>query len=196
MTPPGWDDEENEDDAPWMDGVEDELVDEEELEAEDDEFLDDDEDEEFDDDAEEEDEDELEPMIEEGEALIEEGEYAEALELFREAAERFPESPLAAFHLGHTALMLFSDGFDENTPDAWKDDDDLESYFEEAMSAFDTALSLDAAYYPALNDQGALHMMTGNIDAAIECLERSLDANEDQDEIAEMVQQAKSQRGE
>ncbi|MBI5154007.1 tetratricopeptide repeat protein [Candidatus Poribacteria bacterium] len=190
MACPGWDAEEEEP-APWIGDYEGGFEDEEdgfEEEEESEEALLDDEYEYEEESAEEEDEDELEAMIEEGEALIEEGEYASALQLFREAVERFPESPTAQYHVGQTSLMLFTDGVtaDEN----WRDDDELVAYQEEAASAFEAALAMDDEFYPALNGQGALYMLLDNSAAATECWERSLDINPDQVEIQEALESA------
>ncbi len=188
MTPPGWEEEEEED-SPWMEEYDDDYGDED-LEEDDEDYLDD-EYAEYEESEDEEEEDELESLIDEGEALIEEGEYLQALELFREAAERFPDSSLAVFHVGQTALMLFTDGV-ESTAN-WEDDDDLMGFYDEAMTAFDSALSLDDEYYPALNGQGALLMVGDNIDAAIECWEKSLDIHADQEEIEAALVEARSQ---
>lgn len=194
MAPPRWEDEENEETSLLGEYEDDELEDDE-LEDED-EFFDGDDDveeldEDYDSDDDELEDDDLEALIDEGEALIEEGEYHEALRIFREATERFPESPYAHYHVGQTALMMFSDGLEETSD--WEDDDDLSSLNEEAQTAFDSALSLDADFYPALNGQGALFMVLGIQQSAIEYWEKSLSINPDQDDITEAVEEAKSQ---
>lgn len=186
MVPRGW--EEEAEDAAWTDEYDDEFEDEE-FDDEEEELLEEDEFE--DEEPEEEDEDELEALIDEGEALIEEGEYGAALDLFREAAERFPESPLAIYKVGHTALMLFSDGVEETNN--WQDDDDLAGFYEEALNAFDAAITLDAEYYPALNGQGALYMVAENIEAALDCWQRSVDISPDQEEILTALEEARRQ---
>lgn len=197
MVPRGWE-EASDDDPQSLDEYEAELGEEEEdLEEEDgddDAFLEEDDDlGEYDDDEEVEDdqeEDELQSLIDEGEALIEEGEYGQALELFREASERFPESPLALYHVGQTALMLFTDTMD---PDSnWQDDDDLSAFYEEAQSAFESALALDEGFYPALNGQGALFMVVNKPAEAIDCWQRSLDITPDQEDISQAIEEARS----
>lgn len=197
MVPRGWE-EQNEEDPQNLDEFEAELGEEEEdleeEEGDDDALLDEDDDlgeyDEDDDVEADEEEDELQSLIDEGEALIEEGEYGSALELFREASERFPESPLALYHVGQTALMLFTDTMD---PDSnWQDDDDLTSHYEEAQSAFESALSLDEGFYPALNGQGALFMVVSNPAAAIDCWQRSLDIMPDQEDITQAIDEARS----
>ncbi len=197
MASPRWEDEENDETSLLGEYEDDELEEEEEFE-EDDEFFEGEDDLE---DLEDEDyesgednelgDDELEALIDEGEALIEEGEYQEALVIFREATERFPESSYAHYHVGQTALMMFTDGLEE-TP-MWQDDDDLSGFYEEAQNAFDAALTLDAEFYPALNGQGALFMVVNNLQAAIECWEKSLSINEEQEDILEAVAEAKKQ---
>lgn len=194
MVPPGWDEDEEE--GAFLDGLSNgyhpggmDAYDDDE-----DGFYDGDDDfEEVDEDAEVEvageEDDDLEALIDEGEALIEEGEYEAALELFREASERFPDNPLAAYHVGQTALMMFTDGID-NEPN-WKDDDDLVALYEEALGAFDMAISLEDDYYPAYNGLGALHMLTNATRAAVEAWERSLAINADQDEVPTVLKQAK-----
>lgn len=197
MVPRGWE-EQSDEDPQNLDEFEAELGEEEEdleeeEEADDDGFLNEDGEFEIDDDEEveeDEEEDELQSLIDEGEALIEEGEYGSALELFREASERFPESPLALYHVGQTALMMFTDGLDVDSN--WQDDDDLSSFYEESQSAFESALSLDEEFYPALNGQGALLMVVNNPAAAIDCWQRSLDIMPDQEDITQAIDEARS----
>ncbi len=192
MAPPRWEDEENEETSLLGEYEDDELEDED-LEEEDEFFEGDDledlEDEYDSDESELGDDDDLDSLIDEGEALIEEGEYTEALRIFRETTERFPESPYAHYHVGQTALMMFSDGLEE-TP-AWEDDDDLSSLNEEAQNAFDSALTIDSDFYPALNGQGALYMVLGAHQSAIECWEKSLLINPDQEDIVEAIEEAR-----
>jgi tetratricopeptide (TPR) repeat protein len=190
MPPPGWD-EEVEEDSPWMEDYEDDLADEEEFEEEEDDF---EEEEEFvdleeEDGKEDEDADDLESLIDEAEALIEEAEYERALELFREATERFAESAEAAYKLGDTALMLFANGVESSA--SWEDDDDLAALYEEAINGFETALSIDADDYQSLNGLGTLYMVAGNVAAAVENWERSLELNGDQDEIEAALEEAR-----
>lgn len=191
MTPPEW--EEEDEGSAWIDEFVDD--DDEELEAEEDQPVlgEDEEEEEFDDEApEEEDEDELESLIEEGEALIEEGEYGQALEIFREASERFSDRPIALYHLGQTALMVLSDAIEEDGDhSSWQDDDELVGLYEEALNAFDVALSVDEEFYPALNGQGALYLVVDNRAAAVECWERSLEIEPDQEDISQVLEETK-----
>ena len=192
MVPPAWDEEE-EDDA-LLDGLSNgydnnDIADYGD-EDEDDSFEDEDEEEYDDEEVVDEEEDELEALIDEGEALIEEGEYAAALELFREACDRFPDNPWASYHVGQTALMMFTDGI-ENEPN-WQDDDDLVGLHEEALNAFETAISLDEEYYPALNGLGALYILTRSPKLAVEAWEKSLAANPDQEDIEAALDQARS----
>ena len=189
MMPPDWAEEEEEEAAEWEEnydaGFEDDEYDEEE------DFLDDEyglEDEEADDDGES---DDLDDMIEEGNTLVEEGEYEAALTIFREAAERFPESPEAVFRVGHAALLLFTDGVEETLN--WRDDDDVSAAYEEALNAFENALSIDAEHTQALNSQGALYMVAENPKLAIECWERSIELDPEQDEIEAAIAQARLQ---
>ncbi len=191
MIPPGW--EEAEEDEEWLDESENGLTGGG-FEQNDDELFDDEEDFADGDDIQSDEEDELEELIDEGEALIEEGLYQEALETFREAAERYNESAEAIFHLGHTAMLLFSDGATGNP--SWEEDDELTSLFEEALGAFDTALGLDGEYYPALNSQGTLHYAAGNVKAAFEAWELSLDIEPEQEDIAEVLEEARTQAAE
>lgn len=190
MVPPGWNEEEEEE---WIEDSEEKFADDDlGDDGEDMEYLDEDDDDLSDDaELEDEEEDELEALIDEGEALIEEGRYQEALDVFREAAERYNESAEAIFHVGHTAMLLFSDGAAENS--AWKDDDDLASHHEEALGAFEQALALDPEYYPALNGQGTLHFAAGNVQAACEAWEQSLAIESDQDDITEVLDEARAQ---
>lgn len=197
MLSPGWEEEEG-DDVGWIEPVDEEEGFGEDYESDDEEEFYGDEDfevydeEDLDDDVEDEEEDsDLDVLINEGEALIEEGEYDEALNLFREALERFPESPLAAYHVGQTTLMMFSDGIGADT--VWQDDDELAGYFDESLSAFETALGLDENYYPALNSLGALQMLVDNPKAAIEAWERSLDIDDDQEDIIAALEEARAQ---
>ena len=192
MTPPNWD-EAMEQDSPWIDEYEEEsysspgsplIEDEENIYDEEDM-----EDEEFED-AEAE-EDELEALIDEGEALIEEGEYDAAMAQFREAFERFPESEEAACHVGETALMLFTDGIEELANGDWEDDDDLQAYWDEGTGAFEAALGIDEECYPALNGLGAFQLLVGNREQALDYWERSLDINEDQEDITAALEDAK-----
>lgn len=193
MTPPGWDEEEEDEESAWMDDYDDEFAEEEGMGDEEEDFLDD-EYGEFDDDesnGDDEDEDELESLIDEGEALIEEADYQGALELFREAVERFPESAEAAFKLGSTALMIFTDGV-ETSPN-WEDDDDLVGFYEDAVNGFDAALSIDPEDYQIFNGLGAVYMMADNLEAAIENWERSLELNAEQEDILEAIEEARAQ---
>lgn len=188
MTPPGWDEEEDSwsdeesEESSYSDSYGDKSFGDEEDEFYDDDFVETP--------SEGGEEDDLETMISEGEALIEEGEYQQALDLFVEAAERFNENPLAIFHVGQTYLMLFGDMVE--TDQNWKSDDEIVSYKEEAESAFETALSLDEEYYPALNGLGSLALLTGDGAEAVEYWSRSLEIAEDQDEIKEGLKEAKT----
>lgn len=185
MIPHEW--EQEEDDAPWMEEYDEGFGEDSEIEDEDDEILDDDEEENSEDDG----EDELEDLIAEGDTLLEEGEYAEALDIFRRAAERFPESPEAVCKAGHAALMLFSDGIDETQ--SWQDDDDLASYHEEALDAFETTLGMDEDFVDALNGLGALFMLTDNVSGACESWEKSLEIDPDQPDIESALEEARTQ---
>lgn len=185
MIPREW--EAEDDDAPWMGEYDEEFGEDSDLEDEDDEeLLDDD-----DDNAGDDDEDELEDLIAEGDTLMEEGEYQQALEIFREAAERFPENPSAVCKVGHAALMLFTDGVEETSN--WEDDDDLAAHHEEALGAFETTLSMDEEYVDALNGLGALYMLTDRVEEACEAWERSTQVDPDQDEIIEALEAARTQ---
>jgi len=189
MLPPGW--EEKEEEEAWYEDSSEYGEDSFEG-SEDDDFLEGD-DPEIADDAELEDdeESELEELIDEGEALIEEGKYEDALNLFREAQERYNESAEAACHVGYAATLIFSAAV--VTSASWEDDDELANLFEEAINSFDTSLSLDPEYYPALNGLGSLHMAAGNVESAIECWQASLDADSDQEDIVEQLDEARAQ---
>ncbi len=188
MMPPGW--EEAEEDDEWLEESENGFSNDGFKEDQDD-YYEDEEDLADDSDIESDEEDELEELIDEGEALIEEGLYQEALDTFREAAERYNESAEAVFHVGHTAMLLFSDSATDNP--SWEEDDELASLFEEALSAFDTAISLDGEYYPALNGQGTLHYAAGNIKLAFEAWELSLEIEPDQEDIEAVLEEARAQ---
>jgi len=182
MIPREW--EEDEEDGPWIDEYDEDFGDDDGIDDDDDDLEDDD------DDPAEDEEDELEDLIAEGDTLLEEGEYEQALGLFREAAERFPESPLAVCKVGHANLMLFTDGVEETSN--WEDDDDLAGWYEEALTAFDAALSIDEEFVDALNGQGALYMLADKGDDAIECWQRSLEIDPDQADIAAALADAQS----
>ncbi|MDX1972551.1 MAG: tetratricopeptide repeat protein [Candidatus Sumerlaeia bacterium] len=138
----------------------------------------------------EDDESELDDLIAEGEALLEEGEYHQAIQLFTDAAERFNDDPTAIFHVGYAYMLLFSEMVEND--DHWQVNDELVTYRDEAENAFETALSLDEEFYPAMNAYGALFACTGNFREAVSYWERSLDLYDDQPEIAEAVQEARS----
>lgn len=189
MVPPGWDeDEENdpfleeEEESEFSSNYNPTFDEENEEDYYDDEFVDTP--------SEDEEVDELDALISEGEALIEEGEYQQALELFIEAAERFNDNPLAIFHVGQTYLMLFTDFAEVEAH--WEDDDDLVTYKEEAENAFETSLSLDEEYYPSLNGLGALALLTGQTTQAIEYWKQSLEISEEQEDIQQALEEAKS----
>ncbi len=189
MVPPEWEDEEE----AWSEEYEESefgdsyggnpLADEED---DDDDYYEDD----FVETPTEDDDNELETLLGEGEALVEEGEFQKAIEIFTDAAERFNEDPLAIFHVGQAYLLLFSEMVE--TDDRWQNNDDLVSYKEEAENAFETALSLDENYYPALNGLGSLYASMGELAEGIDYWEKSLDIFDDQPEILEAVQEAKS----
>ncbi|MEQ8819845.1 MAG: tetratricopeptide repeat protein [Sumerlaeia bacterium] len=142
--------------------------------------------------AAEDEEDDLTTLIEEGESLIESSDYAEAMEHFQDLAERYSDEPVILYNLGQAALMLFTEGMDDNEGHgSWEDDADLVALYEEAMNAFDAALAIDEEHVPSLNGQGALFMVADNVDAAIECWERSLELDPEQEDIAEALEEAK-----
>ncbi len=132
--------------------------------------------------------DDLEALLEEGERMAEEGDIAKALEIFTEAVESYPDSPLSHYNLAVSHYMALRETLDESA--LWEDIVDEEGHYEEAVAGFERTLELDEEFTPTMNNLARLLALRDRFADAIALLERSLaidpgqeDATEDLEEI-------------
>ena len=169
------------------DEIEDESFD---LEDEDGEFLDDEEeDEEYADDDEGNEFTDLDSVVEEGEELLEAGEYAKAIELLAGGIEAFADAPQLYYLLGLASTEALKEDMAHN--ELWEKDSDLVEMYEQAVSAFEEALNLEAEHLGSLNALGTLYALRGNYESAINCWEKSIEVEPDQQPVLDDIRMAR-----
>jgi len=169
------------------DEIEDESFD---LEDEDGEFLDDeDEDEEYADDDEGNEFADLDSVVEEGEELLEAGEYAKAIELLAGGIEAFADAPQLYYLLGLASTEALKEDMAHN--ELWEKDTDLVEMYEQAVSAFEEALNLEPEHLGSLNALGTLYALRGNHESAINCWEKSIEVEPDQQPVLDDIRMSR-----
>ncbi|MDX2175241.1 MAG: tetratricopeptide repeat protein [Candidatus Sumerlaeia bacterium] len=128
-------------------------------------------------------------VAEEAEEMIDAGEYRRAIALLQRAVEEFPEEAELHYLLGLAGLEMFRDDIADN--EEWTADEDMVETYESAVTSLDEAVQLKPDHANALNGLAILYMMRNNLDAAIKCWEKSLEIDEDQEDIIKELEEAR-----
>ncbi|AXA35442.1 MAG: tetratricopeptide repeat protein [Candidatus Hydrogenedentota bacterium] len=120
----------------------------------------------------------VEEYLEAGEARATAEELEQAVEILREAANRWPDNPQVHYELGVCIFMLLESRLAHL--DLWENLAEDEALAEEAVSAFETAIALDPQMAEAYTNLGNLLALRGRVRKAIQLWEKSLELNPDQ----------------
>jgi tetratricopeptide (TPR) repeat protein len=122
--------------------------------------------------------------------LSDAGRYDEAIQMLRELAEQYPESPLPHHNLSVIYLLRLQEDYEHL--EVWEDLSDDEKVFEQAVSEAEAALALQESFVPALNNLGTLFALRGWWQDAINQWERSLSEEPGQPLVREDLAEARS----
>jgi len=106
------------------------------------------------------------------------GRLAEAIDILREAGERYPDSAIAQFNLGTALLLAVKE--DKAHNELWESLSDEEDLLQQAIVAFQNAIDRDPHLLPAYNNLARALALHGRTDDALLVWERSLQLNPDQ----------------
>lgn len=122
--------------------------------------------------------DNLDDYLATAEKVGSEGRLAEAIDILREAGERYPDSAIAQFNLGTALLLAVKE--DKAHNELWESLSDEEDLLQQAIVAFQNAIDRDSHLLPAYNNLARALALHGRTDDAILVWERSLQLNPDQ----------------
>lgn len=125
--------------------------------------------------------DSLEDYFATSEQVAHEGRLDEAVDVMREAVQRFPESPTGAYNLGVALFLRVKK--DREHQEMWEDLADDEQLAAEAISALESALEADPKFVEAYNNLARLYSLTGRKAEAVACWKKSLEIKPDQPEV-------------
>ncbi|MGI8905540.1 MAG: tetratricopeptide repeat protein [Candidatus Sumerlaeaceae bacterium] len=129
--------------------------------------------------------DSLEEYLATGERIANEGRLDEAVDLMREATQRYPDSPTGRYNLGVALFLRLRE--DKQHLDLWEDLADDEQLADEAMVSLEAAIERDGGFIQAYNNLARIYALRGRSDDAIRTWERSLSIQPDQPTVqAEM----------
>lgn len=129
--------------------------------------------------------DSLEEYLATGERIANEGRLDEAVDVMREATQRYPESPTGRYNLGVALFLRVRE--DRAHLDLWEDLAGDEQLVEEAITALEGAIERDGGFVQAYNNLARLYALRGRSDEALATWKRSLEIMPDQPTVqAEM----------
>jgi tetratricopeptide (TPR) repeat protein len=129
--------------------------------------------------------DSLEEYLATGERIANEGRLEEAVDLMREATQRYPESPTGRYNLGVALFLRLREG--KEHLDIWEDLAGDEQLANEAMASLEGAIERDPGFVQAYNNLAKIYALRNRPEDAIRTWERSLSIQPGQDTIrAEM----------
>ena len=138
--------------------------------------------------------DTIEEYISTAERLAEEGRVDEAVDILREATDKYPQNAHAYYDLGVTIFMKLRE--DLAHLELWENLADDEELAEECHFAFQSAIQRDPTMVAAYTNLGTLLALRGRVRKAIESWEKSLELNPNQPELAADVAMYRSQLNE
>src|SRR3954454_297047 len=101
--------------------------------------------------------DSLEEYLATGERIANEGRLDEAVDLMREATQRYPESPTGRYNLGVALFLRVRE--DRAHLDLWEDLAGDEQLVEEAITALEGAIERDGGFVQAYNNLARLYAL-------------------------------------
>lgn len=137
--------------------------------------------------------DSLEEYLSTGERVANEGRLDEAVDIMREATQRYPESPTGRYNLGVALFLRLRE--DKEHLDLWEDLADDEELAEEAMVSLEAAIERDPAFLQAYNNLARIYALRGRSEDAIRTWERSLSFQPDQPTVQAEMELYKSRMG-
>jgi tetratricopeptide (TPR) repeat protein len=125
--------------------------------------------------------DSLDDYIDVSEQVAREGRLDEAVDVLREATQRYPESPTGQYNLGVALFLRVKQ--DREHLELWENLADDEQFASEAIDALEAAIAADAGFVQAYNNLGRLYALKGRRQEACDTWEKSLKLNPEQPEI-------------
>jgi len=129
--------------------------------------------------------DSLDEYLATGEKVAREGRLAEAVDLMREATNRFPESATGKYNLGVALFLRLRE--DKAHLELWEDLADDEQLADEAIVALEGAIDSDPSFVAAYNNLARLYALRNRSEEALAMWGRSLELDPNQETVrAEM----------
>lgn len=125
--------------------------------------------------------DSLEEYLATSEKVAKDGRLDEAVELMREATDRYPESPTGRYNLGVALFLRVRE--DKAHLELWEDLAGDEQMADEAIVALQGAIERDPAFTQAYNNLARLYALRGRSQDAVQCWEQSLAVDGTQDDV-------------
>ncbi len=137
--------------------------------------------------------DSLEEYLATGEKIANEGRLDEAVQIMREATQRYPESPTGRYNLGVALFLRVRE--DKEHLDIWEDLAGDEQLADEAMTNLEAAIERDPGFVQAYNNLARIYALRGRSEDAVRTWERSLAIQPVQDTIQAEMELYKSRMG-
>lgn len=128
----------------------------------------------------------VEEYLEAAENAGDEKQLERALDILREAVERFPDSGDAHYDLGVALFMLLESRLAHL--DLWENLAEDEELAEEAIAAFEAAIERKPDFAPAYTNLANMLALRGNVRKAVALWQRSLELDPDQPEVKDNLE--------
>ncbi len=138
----------------------------------------------------EEEETDLDVLIDETEELVETGQARRAIRIWKKSMDRFADEPRAFYQLGWACYRYLEDELGGR--ETLAGDPELLPFYEEGIYSLEEAVSMEPDNQQAWNLAARLYLMRDKKKAAIEALEKSLEIDDSQDDIQEMLDDLRS----
>lgn len=137
--------------------------------------------------------DSLDEYLATGEKVAREGRLAEAVDLMREATNRFPDSATGKYNLGVALFLRLRE--DKAHLELWEDLADDENLAEEAIVALQGAIETDPTFIAAHNNLARLYALRNRPEDAIATWTKSLELDPDQPTVRAEMELYRSKLG-
>lgn len=128
----------------------------------------------------------VEEYLEAAENAGDEKQLEQALDILREAVERFPDSGEAHYDLGVALFMLLESRLAHL--DLWENLAEDEELAEETIAAFEAAIERKPDFAPAYTNLANMLALRGNARKAVALWQRSLELDPDQPEVKDNLE--------
>jgi tetratricopeptide (TPR) repeat protein len=137
--------------------------------------------------------DSLEEYLATGERVAKEGRLDEAVDVMREAAHRYPESPTGRYNLGVALFLRLRE--ERAHLDLWEDLAGDEQLVEEAIDNLQQAVERDPGFVGAYNNLARLYALRGRAEEAVATWGKSLSIQPEQPEVQAELELYRSKMG-